>query len=150
MSIVKEPEKMQEHKISPKEYRNILDSVLLENIALNRLNTKVERGYLTNNLVIDIKESNTFTQNNNVLTILFNYRMVAKAEDAEKAGFTLTSVYEVTYNIIDGVVITKDFMKIFSDLTLGVLLWPYFRELINSTVLKMGLPALVLPMRRVY
>jgi hypothetical protein len=42
--------------------------------------------------------------------------------------------HSVKYTLTKEVQITKNFMKIFSDLTLGMLLWTYFRVYTNNTV----------------
>ncbi len=45
--------------------------------------------------------------------------------------------------------ITDEIFEIFRVLNLGMNLWPYVREFVQSTTLKMGLPGLVLPAAKI-
>jgi preprotein translocase subunit SecB len=41
---------------------------------------------------------------------------------------------------------TKDYFGVFVQVNLPVNTWPYFREFVHSTVSRMGLPPVVLPL----
>jgi preprotein translocase subunit SecB len=134
-------------KISPQEYRSILDSLELDTLYLVDLNTKLNEEFVSPSLSLDINEKHTFEQENTILKITYTYKLSANDESKENAALTVQAKYAVRYNITKDVTISKEFMKVFSELTLGMLLWPYFRELVNNTVYRMGMPSLVLPLK---
>jgi hypothetical protein len=135
-------------KISPEDYRNILDALELTTLFMVESSSKLSDECLSDTLTITIDEKYTFEQNSNLLTILYNYKLIAKAEEHPEPALVLNVKYSVKYNITKEVQVTKDFMKIFSDLTLGMLLWTYFREYVNNTVYRMGMPPLVLALKK--
>lgn len=134
-------------KISPEEYRNILESLELDTLYLTELNSKFREEYVSSNLRLDIDEKHTFQQENSILKVFYFYKLFAKDESKEDSAIFMQAKYTVRYSISKDVLITKDFMKVFSDLTLEMLLWTYFRELVNNTVYRMGMPPLVLPLK---
>lgn len=135
-------------KISPEDYRNILEALELSTLYVTELNGKLKEENATESLRLNIDEAHTFVQKNNLLKIIYNYKFSAKDEAKDEAAISINVKYTVIYTLTKDVQITKDFMKVFSDLTLGMLLWPYFRELITNTIYRMGYPQLVLPLRK--
>ncbi len=134
-------------KITPEEYKKILESLELNTLYLTELTSKYKEDFVTSSLSIDIDEKYTYEQKNGLLKVIYVYKLSAKDASKEDSAIFLQAKYTVLYNITKDVVITKDFMKIFSDLTLGMLLWTYFRELVNNIIYRMGLPSLVLPLK---
>ena len=92
-------------------------------------------------------EKHTFEQDKTTLKVFFTYKLSAKDELKDDAAINIQAKYVVKYNITKDVIISKEFMNVFSDLTIGMLLWPYFRELINNLGYRMGIPPLVLPLK---
>ena len=135
-------------KISPEEYREILESITLDTLYLTNLRSKLEEDYLSKALDLDISEKFSFEQDKNSLNILYRYKLTAQDKKMEKPALTIQADYSVKYDIHGEVTISKEFIKIFTDLTLSMLLWTYFRELVNNMVYRMGMPPLVLPMKR--
>jgi preprotein translocase subunit SecB len=135
-------------KISPEDYRSILEALDLSTLYVNESNCKLKENYTSDSLRLNIDESNSFVQESNLLKIVYSYKFNAKDETKDDAAITINVKYIVIYTISKEIQVTKDFMKVFSDLTLGMLLWPYFRELINNTIYRMGYPQLVLPLRK--
>lgn len=134
-------------KISPEEYRGVLESLELDTLYLVELNSKFKEEFVSPSLNLDINEKHTFEQENTICKINYTYKLSAIDESKENAAITVQAKYAVRYNITKDVIISKEFMKVFSDLTLGMLLWPYFRELVNNTVYRMNMPSLVLPLK---
>jgi preprotein translocase subunit SecB len=136
-------------KITPEEYRNILSAIELDTLYLIDLNSKQNEEISCPNLQLDIQEKHTFAQEGSILKINYSYKLAALEENTEASAFTMSAKYVIRYNLIKDVAITKDFMSVFSEMTLGMLLWPYFRELVNNTIYRMGLPPLVLPLKKI-
>lgn len=135
-------------KISPEDYRNILEALELSTLFVTELNSKLKEENATESLRLNIDESNSFVQEGNLLKIVYGYKFIAKDDTKEEAAISINVKYNVVYTLSKEALVTKDFMKVFSDLTLGMLLWPYFRELIYNTIYRMGYPQLVLPLRK--
>lgn len=136
-------------KISPEEYRKILENIRLDTLYLIELNTKYEENYASKFLDLEIKEKHKFIQQDNILKVYYEYRLSAKDSVLEKAALHLKAKYVVKYDIMDDIIIPKEFMDIFSELTISLLLWTYFRELVNNIIYRMGMPPFVLPMKRI-
>ncbi len=135
-------------KISPEEYRHILESLELDTLYLSEISSRLREEFLTQTLHLDVDEKELFSQENNTLKVSYNFKLTAKDESMDEPGIFLQARYIVRYQITREVQVTKAFMKVFSDLTVGMLLWPYFRELVNNMVYRMGMPPLVLPMKK--
>jgi preprotein translocase subunit SecB len=135
-------------KISPEEYRNIIESLELDTLYLTELNTKFNEEFLPSSLSLDIGEKYTFEQKQNILEIYYILKIIAKDEKKEKPVIALRAKYTIKYSITRDIQVTKNFMKIFGELTLGMMLWTYFRELVNNIIYRMGMPPLILPLKK--
>lgn len=135
-------------KISPEEYRDIILSLDIDSLQLAELNTKFQEAFISPKLDLVIDEKNSFEQNNREIKIFYTYKLLAKDDSKGEPAVFIQAKYMLKYKASKDVVITKDFMKIFSELTLGMLLWTYFRELVNNMVYRMGMPPLVLPLKK--
>ncbi len=135
-------------KISPEEYRKILEALELDTLYLSELSSKFREEFLSQSLKLEIDEKESFVQENNILKVVYTFKLTAKDDAMEEPGITLQARYIVRYQITKEVQVTKEFMKVFSDLTIGMLLWTYFRELVNNMVYRMGMPPLVLPLKK--
>ncbi|NLX29587.1 MAG: hypothetical protein GXY59_11515 [Bacteroidales bacterium] len=135
-------------KISPEEYRKILEALELDTLYLFELNSKFREEFLSQSLKLDIDEKESFIQENNILKVIYTFKLTAKDDSMEEAGITLQAKYTVRYQVKKEVQVTKEFMNVFSELSIGMLLWTYFRELVNNMVYRMGMPPLVLPLKK--
>jgi preprotein translocase subunit SecB len=100
-------------------------------------------------LILDIKDKADFKQDGR--NVSFNYKFTLKAKDPDKDGaaISLTATYVVLYTQNCDITVTMDFLDVFDKMTLGMLLWPYFRELTSNTIYRMNLPPLVLPLKKI-
>ncbi len=135
--------------ISPEKYNIILKHLSLNDIRLKDLNSKFDETLMQGNLILDVREKHKFKQEVDFLSIFYQFHFTAKDELVEKPAIEIKATYLVTYKVAEGIKVTKEFMKIFSELTIGFLLWPYFRELTNNITYRMGIPPVVLPMKRI-
>lgn len=99
-------------------------------------------------IVVSMQLSAGINEDAHALGALFEIAVIAKyePEEAEPAlqifgQFKLGYKFEKSIAGIDHDILTKFLMKIG-----GVHVWPYWRELVQSTTLKMGLPALKMPL----
>jgi preprotein translocase subunit SecB len=136
-------------KISPQEYRTILESLELTSVSLIESTSKLKEENISKALAVEVDEKNAFTQNGNTLVIAYNYKLSAKNENsADEPAVLISAKYSIKYKISKELAISKEFMRIFLDLTVSMLLWPYFREYVNNLVYRMGMPTLVLGLKR--
>ncbi len=136
-------------KISPEDYKNILEALDLSTLFVTELNSRLKEENASDSLQLNIDDAYSFVQNSNLLKIGYNYKFTAKDDAKDDAAISISVKYTVIYTLTKEVIITKEFMKVFSELTLGMLLWPYFRELVTNTIYRMGYPQLVLPLRKI-
>lgn len=135
-------------KISPEDYRYILEALELDTLYLSELSLKLKEEFLSQSLKLDIDEKEAFIQEKNTLKITYTFKLTANDESLEEPAISLLARYIVRYQVNKEVQVTKEFMKVFADLTVGMLLWTYFRELVNNMVYRMGMPPLVLPLKK--
>jgi len=134
--------------ISPDDYAHILKNINLDSIYLIESKSKLAESSHSKQLDLNIKERNKFEIFDKELHIIYTYRLTAKGEDKEKPFIDLSASYKVQYTIREDVKITKAFFDVFSELSLSLIVWPYFRELTQSLISRMNLPPLTLPMRK--
>jgi len=135
-------------KITPEEYRNIIEAIELDTLYLSESNTRFKEDFISSNLRLGIEEKNTFIQEDSTLKVFYSFKLTASDQSKTEPAIYIFVKYTVRYKILKEVIITKDFMKVFSDITIGMLLWTYFREFVNNTTYRMGMPPLVLPLKK--
>jgi preprotein translocase subunit SecB len=135
-------------KIPPQEYRSILEALDLTSISLIESSLKLKEEYISKSLALDINEKPSFNQDGNTLVILYSYKLSAKNEEQAEPALIISAKYSVKYKISKEIIVSTEFMKIFTDLTVSMLLWTYFREYINNMVYRMGMPPLVLGLKK--
>jgi len=135
-------------KISPEDYRNIIESLDLDTLYVIELNSKFSETEVASGLNLNIDDSYSFEQTDSVLKVYYTFKLSAKNESKENDAISIKAKYVVRYTLSKQVEITKDFMKIFTEISIGMLLWTYFRELVNNNIYRMGMPQLVLPLKK--
>jgi preprotein translocase subunit SecB len=135
-------------KITPDEYRSVLNSLELDTLILIELKSKLKEEFISPKLGLSFKEKNTFQQEGNTLKVYYSFNLTAKDDAKEEPGISIDAKYVVLYSISKEIIVSNEFMRIFCDLTVSMLLWTYFRELVNNVVYRMGMPPLVLPLKR--
>ncbi len=130
-------------KMSPDEYRRILDGIELKNILISNIKADLKHELLTEGMKIVIKDDAQYEMRENDFIIKNKYILTAKNQAnkiALKIECVFIVVFETKYEITDG------FFEIYKDLSLPLNVWPFFRELVNSTTARMNIPPLTLPL----
>jgi hypothetical protein len=140
----KKKEKKTDKKISPEEYRDIINSIELLNIRLTSADVKFKVYEPPMGYNISSKETYEQEADSNVVTINQIYTLAAKPPKSRKNGITIKCCYEVTFK--SDRQLTGDFFEIYSHRSLPLNTWPYFREFVNSMTARMDLPPLTLPL----
>ena len=136
-----------EPKLSPKEYSDILDKLELRGISIDKLEAVVDRKAISNakELSIEIEESSDYEVDNNLIV---HARLKALCKLQKTECFSIEAVYSLVFDADEE--ISSEFFDIFKVLNLPLTIWPFFRELVNSTTSRMGVPALTLPLQRTH
>lgn len=140
---------MAKFKITPEQYQEVLSKLTLQEIRLISSNMKFTEENNENALELVIDEKLNFQDSGDVVSFLSSFKLVANGKSNEKEAISIDCVYKAVYSKSTDVKISKDFVEIFENTSLGIILWPYFREHIHTNISKMNMPPLVLPMKRV-
>lgn len=138
------------NKISPEEYSSILKTLEIENIFLSESSFKVF-DCSKNGGTIDLafKDKYSFSEAAGKVFFMASFKMdgsLGKEEDKETL-FKMSGEFRIECRKEDDIAISKDFFEVFRDTSLVVFVWPYYREFIQSTLVRAGFPSLTLPMR---
>jgi hypothetical protein len=83
------------------------------------------------------------------LYIYLNCTFLIKNKDTHADYLKIFSKYRLDFKLdIDVNSINDDFIKIFTDNTVKITIWPFFRQDVNEIVTKMNFASLVLPLKR--
>src|SRR5574344_2026788 len=118
--------------ITPEEYSSILKTFELEDIALSEGSFKV---------------NDTYSDIGNKVIFHASFKLNGAMDDTNETLFKMSGDFKITNSKDKEVVITEDFFNVYKEVSLTFLIWPYFREYIQNTLLKAGIPPLILPMR---
>ncbi|MGQ8336884.1 hypothetical protein ACUNWD_10060 [Sunxiuqinia sp. A32] len=141
---------MSKYKMTPQEYRKILTKVELDEITLVELKAKYSEESIKENIGLNIRETSKHEFKDSKLMIYMLFTFVAKNKDSGKEVIRVSVRYRVDFDIDlefkDEV--SVEFVKILTDNTVSITLWPYFRQELQSAMSKMNLPQIVLPFKR--
>ena len=133
-------------KVSPKAYSKYLASLELSDIRLQEVRAK-----LFTNQLGDEKKSYSLKEDPTVESLTENGALVTIAYKlSAKSG--RKKVANVAVKVLVGFSISKpippEFFVLYNQFTLPLQTYPYFRECVHSLFSKMGLPPLILPLRK--
>jgi preprotein translocase subunit SecB len=135
-------------KIKPEEYNRILASLELKTMFLRETRTRFDEGLVKSEITIDVSETSSFEQKPGMLEVEYAFKLTGRSPEITTPCVTLHAKYLVRYKVSGTTRVTKEFMNVFSEMTVATLLWSYFREFVNNMVYRMGLPPLILPLKR--
>ncbi len=139
---------MQRFKVKPDVYREFIKQLKIEDIYLKKATIEVfpenipENFAVQNRLTDNIKLINEGTESFQI-SHKFKYQMVDennKDSIIAKINFELLLIYSSSKTI------NKDIFAVFKDMNVPHNSWPYAREFIHSTIVKLGLPPIILPL----
>ncbi len=136
-------------KPEPARYRRFLQQIELSSVSLARLDVKaVVESPAPNKTALEMKQSVTqeIKEKEAVLKAKFSLDFLDSADKSSKGR--IRAFYNVCFRPRDTFEDWKDkkLWHTFSDINLPLIVWPYFRELVHSTMNRMGWPPLVLPL----
>ena len=136
------------YKISPKDYHKILRGVEIRSISLIDLSYRCIKDEIERNPVrLDLKtDASMKKQVDGIASIEFSFTMTGKIE--RKVALKITGKYLTEFMTVDE--ITEDFVAVFKDYSLKLLMTPYLRDLFYSISMRSDLPGIVLPLLKFF
>ncbi|GBC96717.1 hypothetical protein HRbin16_02526 [bacterium HR16] len=138
-----------ETAISPEQYREMLEGLRLENINLAEYHAEIDHNILRGEasqmtpIRLGMEQGVVrWEQKDDTLTFWHSYQLRGRVK--RKQVLRIGAVYLVRYTTKQPV--SADFAHIFQQSTLILTTYPYFRELVDSTMRRMGVPPVTLPM----
>lgn len=126
-------------KVQLKHVRQIKGTFETKPVASNAAKT-VE---ITNSASVDVDTDN------NIVFVSADFNLTAMVEEEKEPVVTATATFLLMYEVPDLDGFTDEIYKSFGE-TNGIFnAWPYWREYVQTATVRMGLPALTIPVFRV-
>ncbi len=132
-------------KIPPKKYNELLQHINLRDIFVTEINSKLFERNFPGSAKLQFDESTNLKDfGEDLVEIEVLYKL--KAKNGRKKVFDILIKYSVLFELDKEV--PEEFFMIYSKHSLPLQTFPYFREYINTILSRMGLPQLILPLRK--
>jgi len=132
-------------KLKPQEFNELLKHVNLVDVFLSKLRVGLRSRQLTERGQFKVSEKTEIaSRDESHVEIKVGYRLSAKS--GRSRLFDLDATYTAVFSTSKP--IPAEFFEVFNEISLPLQTFPYFRELVNSIVSRMGLPPLILPLRK--
>lgn len=132
-------------RIKPKQYSELLGELHLEDIHLSTIKATLFSSDLSGKPSYTFKENVKLVENvDKSATVEVRYAL--KARSGQRRILHVDAVYSVRFSTTKE--IPEDFFVLYSEYSLPLQTFPYFRECANSMLSRMGLPPLILPLRK--
>lgn len=132
-------------KISPEDYKKILQGLELISISLKESKTFLNVDITPpSELNIQIKDEAGYKVKEEGIVFVFQkYQIDARKPQSKTRFFQL----EVTFlvKVYSKETFTEDFFEVYQNVSLHLNTWPYLREFVNQTTSRMNIPPLTLP-----
>ncbi len=132
-------------KISPQEYNAYLTRIEIQDSYLKRIQCSSQSrsvtGQATFNFSEDIGQVSVIEEKASV-----ELKYAVQVKEAEQVVCDLGVDFVLTYTVQGE--LPEEFYVIFKNYTIPLQCFPYLRELVQSMTSRMGLPSLILPLRK--
>jgi hypothetical protein len=127
---------------------NVAARVQIKDVLL--LATSAERALELGSGGLSVRTSNgaETTVEERALTVKCRFRMEANRADSDEVKVSVDALYVIRYELSSAEGLTKEALDRFGEYNGTYNAWPYWREFLNSTIVRMGLPSLVVPVFR--
>ncbi len=130
-------------KMTPQEYRSILDDIELQSLYLKKLDSYILHDQIGEGMSVVIKDNSTYSNTDEGFIAESRYTLNAKNQQ-KKIVLKIDCVYAIIFESSKN--ITDPFFEIYKDMSLPLNVWPFFREMVNSITSRMNIPPLTLPL----
>ena len=135
-------------EILAEEYNRFVEAVDVENLRMIESSCKFDERYAGSSLTVNIKESYKYSTSDSGFIVETRWAMKANSEENKDPAVSVVAKYSAIFSLEGDLEVTKELIDAFYDRSIAMLGWTYFREHVNSCVVKMGLPSLTLPLRK--
>jgi len=134
-----------EKEVSPAQYREMLKHLELRDVYLKEVNSILYSKEIEKSAKLNFKESFHIIQLNKEDALLqADYEINAKS--GKRNIFKIRAKYDIFFEMTES--LPEEFFLLYSRHSMPLQTYPYFRELVNSIISRMGLPPLVLGLRK--
>ncbi len=135
--------KKNEYPITPKEYQSILQGLEFVNASLVSLKYESKPGNLEKPVKIGLSTKTEIKNKANDKVVLsINFKLTGKSEN--RTVMAISGEYFLDY--ISKKEFTAEFLEVYNDISLKVLIWPYLRELFANITQRSNIAPFVLPL----
>lgn len=136
-------------------YNKLIRSVEICDVFLVRLDARRPKEP-SHSLTIQLKVPKskvTGIDDNNQFTILFRLKVIGTPDESDSAAkesfLDIDMVLEAVYSVSDNTnKVSDELLRCFAERNAPINIWPFCRELLASLTRQMGIPAVILPVRR--
>jgi preprotein translocase subunit SecB len=133
---------MGKKRISPASYNKFIDGLSLQGIKLVYSESSVMKDFSLP-ADVEIEEKKDFKRlDGSEFAVTHEYKLIAKEKNKREPSFHINAKYKLIYK--SKVPINKEIFDVFSEISLPLHTWPYFRQFVHETTSRMGLPPLIL------
>ncbi len=137
-----------EYNISPEDYQEILKDLEIRSLSLVDLSYSCLKDEVEKNPVkLDLKtDASLKKQAEGIATIIYNFTLTGMIK--QKSALKISGKYFVEFNTVSEV--TKEFLEVFKEYSLRLLMTPYLRDLFYNLSMRSDLPGIVLPLMKFF
>lgn len=132
---------MKKEKLSTNIYNEFIGGLNIIGIKIIYSEAEVKEGFSPPAKIL-IKEKKSYKKlEDNKFIVKHEYKLSGNRK-GEEEGFIINVIYNITYRYKTP--ITKKIFSVFSEISLPLHTWPYFRQFVHEMTARMGLPPLTL------
>lgn len=133
---------MGKEKVSPDVYNKFIDGLELLEIKITYSEARAEEDFFPP-AEVEIEENKNYEKlEEGKFIVIHEYKLKGKKKDEKRADFYIYVIYKLMYQ--SKTPITKKIFGVFSEISLPLHTWPYFRQFVHEMTSRMGLPPLTL------
>ncbi len=139
---------MGKFKIPPDEYLAFLKGIELTGVYLKKVDTELVKDKIDISRPVDVEPKGRANYENvepNVIRVKQQYNIKMSDRENGELLVYVKCAYILTYE--SGTPMTDDIWEVFKARSVQMVIWPYIREIFDSTLRRFGLPPLFLPAR---
>jgi preprotein translocase subunit SecB len=130
------------YKLSPENFRKILNGIDLNDIVLTDISATINHSLMPGKVTVAIDDNASYKNIENGFSVENSYTLTIK--NHRKVALKIEATYLIMYS--SKIEISDDFFDIYKEFSLPLNIWPYFRELVNTITSKMNIKPLTLPL----
>lgn len=132
-------------RIPAAKYNKLLGHLILQDVYLKQAKTVLFSRNVSSGASLSFNESAKIVKRG-ADSALIEVSYLVKAAAGKRRVFEVAAKYYVEFRY--DAELTEDFFVLYNTYSLPFQTFPYLRELVNTSVSRMGLPSLILPLRK--